>query len=181
MTAHGKTKKQIKNLKMAYGGLLTALGILLPQAFHVFGQNAGMIFLPMHIPVLFAGLLLGSSYGAVIGAIVPVLSFALTGMPAVPKLYFMMVELIVYGTAIGFFIKKTNVYWSLIAAMICGRICYGAALLVGVFLLHMHAPFMNQAAFVGVIVTGIPGMVIQIFIIPLLYMTLKRGGFTFER
>lgn len=181
MSARVKTEVNTKSLKMAYGGLLTALGILLPQAFHVFGQNAGMTFLPIHIPILFAGLLLGPSYGAIIGVLVPVLSSVLTGMPTVPKLYFMFAELVVYGMTAGWMIRKKNVYISLVTAMVCGRVCYGTALLAGIHLLHMNAPFMNRAAFVGGIVSGIPGMVIQIAVIPLLYLALKRGGFTFEQ
>ena len=49
--------KQISRpAKLAYGGLLTAVGILLPQMFHIFGQEAGMIFLPIQFPVFMAGL-----------------------------------------------------------------------------------------------------------------------------
>ena len=44
MMTEERTKANVRVLKLAYGGLLVALGILLPQAFHIFGQNAGMIF-----------------------------------------------------------------------------------------------------------------------------------------
>lgn len=184
MNKETKTTRTIVNtkiLKIAYGGLFVALGILLPQAFHVFGQNAGMLFLPIQIPVLLAGILLGPYYGTVVGILVPLLSCILTGMPPVPKVYFMFVELAVYDAVTGLLIRKTNVYLSLLGAMIAGRIFYGLALVVGVQILQMHAPFMNQTAFVSGIVTGIPGMIIQIIIIPLLYMALKRGGFTLEQ
>ena len=67
MMIEERTKANVRVLKLAYGGLLVALGILLPQAFHIFGQNAGMIFLPIQIPVLFAGMLLGPYYGGLIG------------------------------------------------------------------------------------------------------------------
>lgn len=86
-----RTKANVRVLKLAYGGLLVALGILLPQAFHIFGQNAGMIFLPIQIPVLFAGMLLGPYYGGLIGILVPLFSSVLTGMPPVPKVYFYMI------------------------------------------------------------------------------------------
>ena len=59
--------------KLVYGGVLIALGVLIPQAFHGFGENAGNDFLPMHIPVFIAGLLLGPVYGGTIGALVPYL------------------------------------------------------------------------------------------------------------
>ena len=124
-------KTNVRTLKLAYGGLLVALGILLPQAFHVFGQNAGMIFLPIQIPVLFGGILLGPYYGGVIGLLVPLLSSVLTGMPPVPKVYFMFVELVTYGMVAGWLIRRTNVYVSLLTAMLCGRAAYGLALVAG--------------------------------------------------
>ena len=176
MMIEERTKANVRVLKLAYGGLLVALGILLPQAFHIFGQNAGMIFLPIQIPVLFAGMLLG-----LIGILVPLFSSVLTGMPPVPKVYFMFVELMAYGIAAGWMIKKTNVYASLLTAMILGRAAYGISLVVGAQLLHIQAPFLNRAAFLSGIVSGVPGMLIQIVILPVLYLTLKRGGLTFER
>lgn len=96
----------MRTKKMVYGGLLTAVGLVLPQAFHVFGQGAGMAFLPMHLPVMIAGILLGPCYGGLIGLIVPLVSSMLTGMPPVPKLYFMLVELVAYGIFTGIFIRK---------------------------------------------------------------------------
>lgn len=46
--------------KLAIGGLLIAVGILLPQVFHLAGGSAmGGLFLPMHLPVLLGGFLLG--------------------------------------------------------------------------------------------------------------------------
>ena len=47
-------ENQVKKLVMA--AMCVALGIVLPMAFHTI-QNAGSIFLPMHIPVLICGLL----------------------------------------------------------------------------------------------------------------------------
>lgn len=114
MMIEERTKANVRVLKLAYGGLLVALGILLPQAFHIFGQNAGMIFLPIQIQVLFAGMLLGPYYGGLIGILVPLFSSVLTGMPPVPKVYFMFVELMAYGIVTGWMIKKTNVYASLL-------------------------------------------------------------------
>ena len=45
-------ENQVKKLVMA--AMCVALGIVLPMAFHTI-QNAGSIFLPMHIPVLICG------------------------------------------------------------------------------------------------------------------------------
>lgn len=173
-----KTDKKV--MKLVYAGLLTAIGIVLPQAFHMFGQSAGMVFLPIHIPVLMAGILLGPYYGAAVGFLVPLLSSVLTGMPPVPKLYFMFFELMGYGIVTGILIRRCNVYVSLVGAMLAGRALYGLSLIGGVWLLHLQAPFMNQAAFIGGITSGLPGIAIQILILPVLYMALRKGGYTFE-
>lgn len=175
-----KTKKQTVTLKIAYGGLLIALGILLPQAFHIFGQEAGMIFLPIQIPVFMAGLLLGPIYGGIVGAAVPILSCILTAMPPVPKVYFMLFEMIMYGAAAGLLKKKCNVFFSILGAIAAGRLVYGTALAVGVYLLGIHAPFANTAAYLSTLVTGIPGNIIQLTLLPALYIGLRRGGFTFD-
>ena len=46
--------------KIVLSALLIAIGVALPQAFHAI-PNAGSIFLPMHIPVLVSGFLVGPS------------------------------------------------------------------------------------------------------------------------
>lgn len=167
--------------KLVFGGLLVALGILLPQAFHVFGTAGGGTFLPIHIPILMAGLMLGPYYGGCIGLLVPLLSSLFTGMPPAPKVYFMLFELGAYGVVTGIMIRRTNVYISLLTAMAAGRVMYGFALMLGVKFLGFTAPFANSAAFIGGIVTGIPGIAIQLLVLPVLYMALKKGGFIFER
>ena len=170
----------MKTRKLVYGGVLIALGVLIPQIFHGFGENAGMVFLPMHLPIFIGGFLLGPVYGGIVGVVVPALSFMLTGMPAAPKLYFMLFELSGYGILSGVFIRKCNIYLSLIGAMMGGRMLYGAALIVGANLLNIHAPFMSLSAYTAGIVTGMPGIIIQIVLVPALILGLKKGGFTLD-
>lgn len=179
MRINQEQKTGIQVSKVVYGGLLIALGILLPEAFHMFGQNAGMMFLPIQIPILIAGILLGPYYGLGVGIIVPILSCMLTGMPPVPKVYFMLFELGAYGLVAGLMNERRNIYVRLLVAMAAGRIIYGFALIIGAELLHMKAPFMNVSAFVGGVAAGIPGILIQLLIIPGIYVVLKKGGVTF--
>jgi len=83
------------------GGVFISLGVLLPIAFHAVGAM-GSVFLPMHIPVLMAGLLMGPVIGAGVGALTPVCSSLLTGMPPLmPTLPIMIPELIAYGAVAG--------------------------------------------------------------------------------
>lgn len=171
----------MKVKKLVYGGLLIALGVILPQLFHVFGQSAGKMFLPMHIPVLLAGLLLGPYYAMGAAVLIPIASSLITGMPPVPMLYFMLFELVTYGLVAGMLADKINIYLNLIITLICGRIVYGLSLVCAVSIFGMNFPFANTAAFFGGIVTGLPGIAIQLLFIPLIMFALKKGGLTIAK
>ncbi|MEA1981212.1 MAG: ECF transporter S component [candidate division Zixibacteria bacterium] len=160
---------------IAHTALYLAIAILLPIAFHAFGI-AGRIFLPMHIPVLLAGFLIGPYSGLVVGLLAPVISHLLTGMPPTYAVPLMSVELPIYGFIAGLTYYKLNfnIYISLIISMIIGRLFFGLSLyLLGMFI---DLPY-NIAEFFaigGAVVTGIPGIIIQIILIPILVTAIKR-------
>ena len=54
--------------KMVFTAVGAALCVVLPMAFHAV-QNAGTVFLPMHIPVLLCGLMCGWPFGFTCGLI----------------------------------------------------------------------------------------------------------------
>ena len=56
--------------KMVASSVFIAFGVTLPIAFHFFG-GIGSVFLPMHIPVLIAGLFLGRNAGLAVGFLTP--------------------------------------------------------------------------------------------------------------
>lgn len=172
-------KRKLNRLCM--GGLMLALGIILPMVFHLTGvPQSGMVFLPMHIPVLLTGFFLGPFYGMAVGVLAPVISFLLTNMPTAARLPFMMIELTVYGAVSGliyykFVKRKYSVLIALISAMIAGRFVYGIALWIaaGLFGISCGGPIAAWNA----TVMGIYGILIQIFIIPPVVYTMKKGGF----
>ena len=150
------------------GGLLVALGVLLPMTSHITGVG-GPIFLPMHIPVLFAGIILGPGLGSVVGLLTPVLSHLLTGMPPVspmPILPMMVVELMVYGWAMGFLVHrhKVNPWVALVGSMVLGRVALGlsAAAIGALFDVPLNAWVYLQ----GAIVSGLPGIILQLVVVP---------------
>ncbi len=160
-------KQKISTKKIVLGGMFLALSLILPQVFHIFGgPAAGKTFLPMHIPVLLAGFFTGPFIGTVIGLLAPVLSSLVTGMPMPPMLYFMIFELGTYGLAAGYFFRKLkwNVYLSLILSMLCGRAVNILALLVAAELMKLNVPPV-MSVFTGA-VTGIPGLIIQLILVP---------------
>ncbi|MEG0451837.1 MAG: ECF transporter S component [Coprobacillus sp.] len=169
--------------KLTYMGLLLAVGIVLPQVFHFAGPQSGAIFLPMHIPVLIAGFVLGPIYGLALGLLLPLVSSVLTGMPAIIRLPFMIGELMAYGYFSGLIYKLTkgkswSCILSLLSAMILGRIVYGLMLMIATYLLNMNVG--GLAAVMVAISTGIPGIIIQLILIPLLVYALERKGVIHE-
>ena len=154
-------------------GLLLAVGLLLPIVFHsLFGAAGGKMFLPMHYAVLLGGLLLGPVAGAFLGVTTPVLSTLLTGMPPIAILPPMVVELAVYGLVAGVAHHHWRLapLWSLLLAMAAGRIALGlAVVLLGPSIGLKAEPV---AYVLASIVAGLPGIAVQIVVIPLL---LARG------
>ena len=165
---------QTRNL--VFTALCIAIGLLLPQIVNVIPISyPGSILLPMHIPVLICGFVCGARYGALSGAILPLLAFALTGMPPIfPTGVSMMVELATYGMLTGLLYKYSNgkIFLSLIGAMIGGRIVYG---LVNTILFSIADQPFGIAIFIsGAFVTALPGIIIQLIFIPSIIYALKR-------
>ena len=163
--------------KMVLTALFIALGIVLPMAFHSI-PNAGSIFLPMHIPVLICGLVCGFPYGLICGIGTPLLSSLLTGMPPAAFLPSMLCELAMYGfvaSMIMHFIRIKNkyvqVYVALIGAMIAGRVVYG----ILNALIFRAGNYSLQVWMTSAFVTALPGVVIQILLIPPVVFALEKA------
>lgn len=153
--------------KMVYAAVILALSIAIPAIFH-FTALPGNIFLPMHLPVLVGGLLLGPVYGLIIGMLSPILNFFLTNMPPVPMLYIMIFELGAYGFFTGFLYQKSNrLFISLLASLVIGRIV--AAIIVFILVQTMTGFDANPLVwFTGSFVKSFPGIAIQLILVPLI-------------
>lgn len=164
----------VKNL--VFTAVCVALCLVLPMAFHAI-PNAGQVMLPMHIPVLLCGLICGWPFGMVCGLLGPFLSSVITGMPPAAMLPSMMVECGVYGLASGLLMKYVrtgkpgaDLYISLISAMALGRIAAGFAKA------WIFTPGVSPFAWVTTsLVTGIPGIVLQLAVLPLVLAALTRA------
>lgn len=176
-------KKMSVVKKSIITGVCLALCVVLPQAFHAV-PNAGSIYLPMHIPVLLCGLICGWSYGLLCGLVGPALSTLFTGMPLVAYLPSMLVELGIYGLMSGFMMqiiktKKSyaDLYISLAIAMLTGRIIAGIAKAL------IFAPGkITMAAWVtSYFVTSLPGIIIQLILIPVIVFALMKARLIPER
>lgn len=162
--------------KLVFTAVCAALCLILPMAFHAI-PNAGQVMLPMHIPVLLCGLVCGWPFGAVCGLIGPFLSSVITSMPPAAMLPSMMVECAVYGFISGLLMKYVrtgksgaDLYISLIPAMAAGRIAAGFAKA------WIFTPGVSPFAWVTTsLVTGIPGIVLQLVLMPLVVTALTRA------
>jgi len=153
--------------------LFLALAVLLPIGFHQFGM-AGRIFLPMHIPVLLAGFIAGPVSGAAVGVLAPGLSFMVTGMPPAYAVFLMSIELLAYGLTAGLLYGRwrLNIYLALVLSLLFGRTGFSLALLLmGQF---VDLPYGVKEYFAAAVVTGLPGMAIQLVIIPPIVISVRR-------
>lgn len=165
---------RIKTKKIVIAGLLLAIGVIIPSIFHTTGI-AGTIFLPMHIPVLIGGFLLPSSLALSLGALTPLLNSLITTMPPLfPMAIIMVFELAVYGFITSILSRKLKLpsVISLIFAMIGGRIVAGFVvfMLVSLFTVQMDPIMFVKTG----IITGLPGIGIQIVLIPILVYTINK-------
>lgn len=171
-----KVKLTVKGL-VSFG--LIVLAVLLPQLVHLtLGQAGGVRWLPMFLPVLLAGCLLGVRWGMGVGVLSPVVSFALTSlwgdpMPAAARLPFMMAELCVFAAVSGIFSKQiAKNGWMAFPAVLLGAVAGRAFFLLLAVLFQSVAPFTVETV-LSQIETGLSGLVLQAAMVPLLVMGLR--------
>ena len=169
--------KRIQNLVLA--AMLTAVGIVLPFFTGQIPQIGNML-LPMHLPVLVCGLICGWQYGGIVGFALPLLRHILFGMPPMPNGISMAFELAAYGAIAGFVYNHSrwqciiSLYRSLVIAMVGGRIVWGAASMVVLGI--TGGAFTWQIFMAGAFLNAIPGIILQLVLIPALMLALHRTG-----
>lgn len=165
--------------KLVLSALFIALGIVLPFFTGQLPQIGNML-LPMHIPVLVCGFVCGAPHGLAVGLIVPLLRSVLFGRPILlPTALGMAVELAVYGLVTGlmyarFKHKKLGIYISLLTAMVCGRIAWGLSSLL--IYQALGTPFTWELFATEAFVNAVPGIAVQLVLIPVLIFALNRAG-----
>lgn len=180
--------KKFNTLNVVTTAMLTALAVILARTFHhLAGGALGALFSPMHFPILVAGLLCGPYLGLIGGLFAPVLSFAMSGMPAFPNgLVPMAFELAAYGFFAGMFrslfVKnnKVNKFASVIALVLSMVIGRAINALVGAILMTATAgtPFFVNlwTKFIGNFTSTWLAIILQLVLIPALLFALKKGG-----
>ncbi|MCB2230424.1 ECF transporter S component [bacterium] len=160
---------------IAHTSLLLALAVLLPLGVHYVNPLFARVLLPMHLPVLLAGMLVGPASGLLVGLLAPGLSALITGLPPAYAVPLMTLELPVYGLVAGltYMRFKWNVYASLLTAMVLGRLMFVIALLVLASFIAL--PYTAAEYFTtGVLTASLPGLVLQLVIVPVIVTAVKR-------
>ena len=171
-----KTKSSVEKLTLS--AVFLALGIVLPFST---GQipAVGNMLLPMHIPVLLCGFVCGWQWGLLTGFVLPIMRSALFSMPPMmPTAVAMAFEMAVYGAVTGLLYQKlsknmASVYISLVGAMIAGRLVWGA---VSIVLYGIVGKAFGWQIFLGgALLNAVPGIILQLVLIPVIIFTLKRA------
>ena len=170
-------KKQNNPVNLAISAMFLAVAFVLPFLTGQI-QQIGNMLCPMHIPVILCGFICGGPWGMAVGFVAPLLRSLILGMPPMyPNAFAMAFELAVYGLMSGILYrllpgKKGYIYLSLIFSMIIGRLVWGA---VQFACMGFDASRFGLAAFwTGAVANAIPGIILQIVLIPVVVMLAEK-------
>lgn len=155
---------------------VVALAVILPQLLHLaLGASGGVTWLPMYLPVLIGGCLLGWAWGLGVGIASPIVSFLITlglgnPMPALGRLPFMIVELAVFAAVSGLFSKRiAKNGWMAFPAVLLAQVSGRTVFMLLVLVFQSVMPF-TPAVIWAQIKVGLLGMVLQAVLVPLIIM-----------
>lgn len=171
--------KKSRTIQITSAAVCMALAIILP---FLTGQipQVGSMLCPMHIPVLLCGFICGWPWGLAVGFTAPLLRSLLFSMPPMfPTAAAMAFELAAYGALSGLLYKAMpkkipHIYLSLILSMAGGRIVWGIAQFV--FAKVQGGAFPFSAFVAGAFTNALPGIVLQIILIPAIVIALRKAG-----
>ena len=164
--------------RLTAAAICLALCLVLP---FLTGQipQIGSALCPMHLPVLLGAFICGPWWAAAVGAVAPLLRHALFGMPPILTALAMCFELAAYGLVSGLLYGKgaktvKSIYVSLIAAMVFGRVIWGIATVI---ITGAAGGTFTWAAFAsGAVLNAIPGILVQIILIPVIVVALRKAN-----
>ncbi len=155
------------------------LAVMLPQLVHLAaGPSGGMTWLPMYLPVLLGGCLLGTWWGLGVGILSPLVSFAVTSamgsaMPAAARLPFMTAELAVFAAVSGLFSAKISENgWMAFPAVLLASVSGRAVFLLLTAIFQSVAPFTVSVVW-SQIQSGFIGLILQAVLVPLMVMGIR--------
>lgn len=164
--------------RLILSAMFLALALVLPFLTGQL-QQLGNMLLPLHFPVLICGFVCGWPWGLAVGLTAPLLRSLLFGMPPLyPMAVSMAFELATYGAVTGLLYARLprrtlSIYVSLLCSMAAGRLVWG---LVRFLCAGLQPSVFGLGAFwAGAVTSAIPGMVLQILLIPIIILLLERA------
>ena len=150
-------RSSVQIRKLTYSALYLAIALVLP-------------FLTGQIP-----------RGLAVGFVSPLLRSLLFGMPTAYTAVAMAFELAAYGAVSGILYRifprrNWSVYVTLIAAMIVGRLVWGGVQFMMAGL--QHTVFDRSLFLAGAVTNALPGILVQIILIPILVITMEKAKLT---
>ncbi len=175
---HARSGVKIAVKTLISAGII-ALAVILPQLVHLAaGAQGGAAWLPMYLPVLLGGCLLGWKWGLGVGILSPLVSFAVTSiggnaMPAASRLPYMIAELAVFAAVSGLFSRKiAENGWMAFPAVLLAQVAGRLFFLLTAAIFQSVSP-LSAAAVWSQIRAGLLGMVLQAVVVPFLVMGLR--------
>lgn len=149
-----------------------ALALVLPVLFHLLGL--GSKFLPMLLPLLLNGFLVPIRWAVFVALMIPWLSALLTGMPPVYPPVVVVVALegaVLAGMAsVLYRALRLGLWPALIIAVISGRLTAYAT----TWVLARWFGLPSHLASLAMLIEGVPGVVLQLAVVPLTIKLLER-------
>lgn len=167
---------RVKNMILA--ALMLALSWLLPFITAI-NPAISKAISPMHIPVFLCGFMCSMPWAPIVGFCAPLLRSFTTGMPPLfPTALAMAFELATYGlvtTLLSHRLPKKPVftYVALVAAMLAGRLVWGAVSLVLYGL--SGSAFTFEMFLASAFTNAVPGIICHIAVIPAIILALRRA------
>ena len=179
LTKKGYSLKMKLTVKSLVSLGIIALAVALPQLVHlILGAPGGVQWLPMYLPVLLGGCLLGTVWGLGVGILSPLVSFLITlaagnPMPALARLPFMICELAVFGAISGLFSKKIALNsWLAFPAVLLAAVA-GRGIFMLLVVIFQSVSSLTPALVWSQIQAGLLGLVLQAVIVPFVVMGLN--------
>ena len=164
---------------MVTSAVMAALGILLPMAFHAVGL--GSKFMPMVLVLMQNGFLSPLPWAMLTGAVVPIASGLMTGMPPLypPYCVVMSGEMAVASglAAILYRATKRRIWPALLTTIVFDR----AASIALTYVLAGKFGLPPRVVSIASFAQGLPGIALQLTVIPLVVSALaRRRGMLFH-
>ena len=169
--------QRLKNLVLT--AMFLAIGLVLP---FFTGQikEIGNMLLPMHLPVFLCAYICSWKHGMALGFIMPLMRSMIFHMPKLyPNAVAMAFELATYGLVAGYLYYKSKykctkaLYKSMVIAMLVGRVVWGVT---EVIILGIGGSVFTFSAFIsGAFANSVPGIVVQLILIPAIMVALGRA------